>query len=77
MKNNEVLDKDKKNSSSALKYTGLAFQMLAIIALGVFAGVNLDQYFKTPDIFTVVLSLLSVTAGIYIVIRDFIKLKKK
>lgn len=77
MKTNDPADKDQKSNNTALKYTGLAFQMLAIIAIGVFAGIKLDQYFKTPDIFTVVLSLLAVITGIYLAIKDFIKPKKK
>jgi ATP synthase protein I len=68
---------EKKPTNTALKYTGIGFQMLAIIAIGVFAGIKADQYFKTPDIFTVVLSLISVVAAIYIAIKDFIKPKKK
>jgi F0F1-type ATP synthase assembly protein I len=66
-----------KNTNAALKYTGLAFQMLAVIGLGVFAGIQLDRYFRTPDIFTVILSLLGVVTGIYLAIRDFIRPKKK
>lgn len=67
----------KKSGNDALKYTGIAFQMLAIIGLGVFAGIKLDAWLKTDGIFTVVLSLLSVIAGIYLAIKDFIKPKKK
>lgn len=67
----------KKPTNDALKYTGLGFQMLAIIGIGVFAGIKLDQWLHTPDIFTIILSLLSVVLGIYVVIKDFIKPKEK
>jgi hypothetical protein len=54
----------------------MATQMLAIIGLGVWGGVKLDAYLglKVP-VFTLVLSLLSVAAAIYLSIKDFIKKK--
>lgn len=62
-----------KPVKSWAKYTGLVFQGMAIIGLGVFGGIKLDQYLHTDPIFTVTLSLLSVIAGIYVMIKDFIK----
>ena len=64
-------------SNQYLKKLFLSIAGAAVIAIGVFAGIKLDQYFQTPDIFTVVLSLLGVIAGIYLAIKDFIKPKKK
>jgi hypothetical protein len=51
-------------------------QMLAIIGLGVFGGYKLDNMMgnKIP-IFTLILSLLSVAAAIYLSIKDFLKKK--
>ena len=77
MKNNSASDPEKKQPNTALKYTGIGFQMLAIIGLGVFGGIKLDQWLHTGNVFTIILSLLSITAAIYIVIKDFIKPKKK
>ncbi len=76
MKNNSPEDPDKKNPNAALKYTGIAFQMLAVIGIGVFGGIKLDAYLHTRPVFTIVLSLISIGAGIYIAIKDFIKPKK-
>jgi ATP synthase protein I len=77
MKNNPGnQDPEKKQPNAALKYTGIGFQMLAIIAIGVFGGIKLDQWLHTPKIFTIVLSLLSIFAAIYVAIKDFIKPKK-
>ena len=61
-------------SNSYLKYSGMAFQMGAIITIGVFGGVKLDEWLelKTP-VFTLVLSLASVAAAIYVSIKDFLK----
>jgi len=53
----------------------MAFQMGITIALGVWGGMKLDEHYpitKFP-LFTVVLSLLSVFAAIYFVIKDLIK----
>jgi F0F1-type ATP synthase assembly protein I len=56
------------------KYSGIAFQMIGIILLTTFGGIKLDKItgWKTP-VFTIVLSLLGVFAGIYIAIKDFLK----
>jgi len=56
------------------KYSGLAFQMLVIIAVMTWLGVKLDKVLglSTP-VFTIILSLLGVFAGIYTAIKDFIK----
>jgi F0F1-type ATP synthase assembly protein I len=56
------------------KYSGLAFQMIAIILITTLGGVKLDKLtgWKTP-VFTIILSLLGVFAAIYFSVRDFIK----
>jgi F0F1-type ATP synthase assembly protein I len=52
--------------------------MIVVILLGVLGGIKLDKWLhmKFP-IFTVVLSLIGVTLGIYIGLKDFIRTKKK
>jgi len=56
------------------RYSGIAFQMIAIILLTTWGGVELDKItnFKTP-VFTIILSLLGVFAAIYTAVKDFIK----
>ncbi|MBP7102268.1 MAG: AtpZ/AtpI family protein [Bacteroidales bacterium] len=74
---------DKKNklhesSSDYLKYTGLAFQMLAVILLFVIGGIKLDEYLHMSfPVFTVVLSLTGVILGTYVGVKDFLKKKTK
>jgi F0F1-type ATP synthase assembly protein I len=65
------------NSNSALKYSGMAFQILACILLGFWGGMKIDELlgFKKVPIFTLVLGLLGVVVGIYISIKDFLKKK--
>lgn len=68
----------KKSSDKGIRdfarYSGIAFQMIAIILVTTWGGVRLDKVvsWKTP-VFTIVLSLLGVFAAIYFMVRDFIK----
>jgi len=71
----------KKNKSpnnnaykSYAKYSSIAVQMLAIILIGVFGGIKLDEWISWEfPIFTTVFSIVSVILAIYYVIRDLIK----
>jgi F0F1-type ATP synthase assembly protein I len=56
------------------RYSGMAFQMIAIILITTWGGVQLDKLakFHTP-VFTIILSLLGVFAAIYTAVKDFIK----
>jgi F0F1-type ATP synthase assembly protein I len=54
----------------------MAFQMIAIILLGVFGGMKLDKLFPAKfPVFTVVLTILGVILSIYYVIKDLLKHK--
>lgn len=63
-----------KGLNEYAKYSGMAFQMVAIIAVATWAGVKLDNLagFSKP-IFTIILSLLGVFGAIYTAVKDFIK----
>jgi ATP synthase protein I len=65
---------ESKDINDFAKYSGMAFQMVAIIAVTTWGGIKLDKLagFETP-VFTIVLSLLGVFAAIYTAIKDFIK----
>jgi ATP synthase protein I len=56
------------------RYSGMAFQMVAIILITTWGGIELDKLtgLKTP-VFTIILSLLGVVAAIYTAVKDFIK----
>jgi F0F1-type ATP synthase assembly protein I len=56
------------------KYSGMAFQMIAIILVTTWGGIQLDKIakFHTP-VFTIILSILGVFAAIYTAVKDFIK----
>ncbi|MBI9066679.1 MAG: AtpZ/AtpI family protein [Salinivirgaceae bacterium] len=56
------------------RYSGMAFEMLGIIILGVFAGQKLDE--KRPSEFplwTLILSLLAIFISLYLVIKGLMK----
>ena len=70
------MDTDKKPEyNSMAKYSGMVFQMGAIIGLGVWGGIELDKHFPVAKfpLFTMSLSLLSVFAAMYLVIKDLLK----
>jgi len=70
-------DPEKDQPNYAVKYAGIGFQMLAIILIGVFGGIYLDKWLHTKNIFTLILSLISVVAAIFVAIKDFIIPPKK
>ena len=68
--------KNKERLSSYVKYSGIAFQMIAIILIGVFGGMKIDKWLKTDKpVFTALLSVLAVILAIYYSIKDLIRTK--
>ena len=63
-----------KGLNDFARYSGMAFQMIAVILIATWGGTELDKLLKlhTP-IFTIILSLIGVFAAIYLAVRDFIK----
>lgn len=70
---------DRDNPSKAYaQYSGIALQMLVIIGVGTFVGVQLDKYLETENNgFTAGLSLLSVLIAVFYVVRQIIQISKK
>ena len=63
--------KDKLNSYT--RFSGIAIQMFAIIAIGTFVGVKLDEKYPNKyNLYTLILSLASVIMSIVYVIRRII-----
>ncbi|MCB0466336.1 MAG: AtpZ/AtpI family protein [Aequorivita sp.] len=57
--------------SGYARYSGIAFQMIAIIGLGSYGGMKLDE--KWPNkysLYTIICSLLSVAIATYFVIKQ-------
>jgi ATP synthase protein I len=54
------------------RYSGLAFEMLGIIALGTWGGYKLDLWLNTKPVFVATCSLLSVFISLFVVLKDII-----
>lgn len=67
-------EQQNKGLHSFARYSGMAFQMFAVILVCTWGGVKLDKLtgWDTP-VFTIILSLLGVFAGIYLAVKDFLK----
>ena len=67
----EIRPEDKQGQTKQyLKYSGLAFQMIAVLLLALWAGQALDEKMEMKNpIFTVVLLLLGLFGSLYLVIR--------
>lgn len=60
-----------------IKYSQLAFQMLAVILAGAFGGLKLDEKFNNGEqLYVVILLPISVFIAVFLVIKDFINLRK-
>jgi len=72
-KKTEKQNDNDNDLKSYAKYSGIAVQMIVIIAITTYAGVWLDKRreAETP-VFTLILSLLGVFAALYTVLKDFI-----
>jgi F0F1-type ATP synthase assembly protein I len=57
-------------------YTNLAFEMGAVIALGVFGGIKLDKLLNTSHLFTIICSLAGIALSLYLIIRSSLKEQK-
>lgn len=73
----ENQNQKKKLLENYAKYSTIAFQMIVIILLGVFGGIELDKVVNWEfPVFTVLFSILSVILSIYYVTKDLMKRKK-
>jgi hypothetical protein len=76
--NNKPHNDQKNRLNTYAHFSGIAIQMFAIIGIGSYIGVKLDEnYPNSHNIFTIVLSLGSVILSIVFVIRRIIAASKK
>ncbi len=67
-KHNE--ENDERSINKFIRFSSIAFEMGLIIAAGAIGGHRLDQYFEfEKPILTIVLSLFSIFAALYLVIK--------
>ncbi|SHF57207.1 Putative F0F1-ATPase subunit Ca2+/Mg2+ transporter [Mariniphaga anaerophila] len=68
------LKKNKNKFDSFIRYSSLAFEMMAIIALGTFLGFKIDQWMNNEfKGFTLGLMILSVIGSVAYAIRNLLK----
>ncbi|PKQ63500.1 hypothetical protein BZG02_09000 [Labilibaculum filiforme] len=73
---NNSIEKRKKQVSSLAKYSGLAFQMIAIILIVLFGGIKFDEYLKNEfPLFTIIGAFGGVVLSLYFALKDFFKSK--
>ncbi len=71
-----TLENRKKQTSSIAKYSGLAFQMIAIILLILFGGIKLDEFLERDfPLFTFLGAIMGVVLALYFVLKDLLKKK--
>jgi F0F1-type ATP synthase assembly protein I len=72
-KNQKKENPDTSGMKTFARYSGMGFQMIAIILLFYWAGSKLDQRAATEKpVYTAILTVLGVFAGLYIVLKDFL-----
>jgi F0F1-type ATP synthase assembly protein I len=70
--------KDNPLNSTYARYSGMAIQMIAVIGVGTFIGVKLDEKFPNEhNLYTIGLSLASVIGSMILVISQIISNSKK
>ncbi len=68
---NEKNNSNNKPNNSYLKFTGLGFQMIAIIGVFTFVGYKIDESFNhSMKWVTAILSLFGVFVSLYIVFKS-------
>ena len=72
----------KQNKASRInsyaRFSGIAFQMFAIIGLGSYGGVKLDENYPNKySVFTIICSLASVGIAMYYVIKQVTNFSNK
>jgi apolipoprotein N-acyltransferase len=71
--NQKGRSRDTSGLKSFARYSGMGFQMIVIILLFYWAGSRLDERASTEKpVYTAILTVLGVFAGLYIVLKDFI-----
>jgi hypothetical protein len=71
---NQQPSKGKQSAlNSFVRYSGMGFQMLAVILIFYWAGSKLDERSASEKpLYTTLMTLLGVIAGLYLVLKEFI-----
>ena len=75
---NKKTKKQKEQLNAYARFSGIAIQMIAIIAIGTYVGVKLDEkYPNTHNLYTLGFTLGSVIVSLVYVIRRIIATSKE
>lgn len=67
-------DKSKKYLRDYARYSNLAFRLIAVVLVGFFGGMKLDQWLKLEfPVFTLVLAFGALILSLYLLIKDLLK----
>ncbi len=76
MSKNKLQNKKQKETRAFVKYSSMGFQMLAIMLLGVWGGIQLDKLVHTSKpYFTIGLTIIGVILAVYTSIKDLLRMK--
>ncbi|HZL12185.1 MAG TPA: AtpZ/AtpI family protein [Prolixibacteraceae bacterium] len=71
--NQNKYQKPKKKLADFIQYSSLAFEMIAIMGVGTWLGMNIDKWLDLSfPAFTLGLMILSVVGAIYYAVRKFL-----
>jgi F0F1-type ATP synthase assembly protein I len=69
--NKDGQQQKRQQARAYMKYTGMAFQMGAIILVGTLIGQKLDSHYQMERPYlTVLFALLSIFAALYVTLKD-------
>ncbi|MCK5400600.1 MAG: AtpZ/AtpI family protein [Flavobacteriaceae bacterium] len=70
--------KPKERLNTYARFSGIGFQMIAIIGLGVFLGIKLDEKYPNKySLFAIICSLTSIGIALYFVIKQVTRFSNK
>ena len=65
---------NRKSANVFMRYSGMAFQMIAVLLVAAYSGQWLDDHYQNEQPwFTLVLLLIGVTASMYLIIKTVTK----
>lgn len=74
----DLEQKPKEQLNTYARFSGIGFQMIAIIGLGVYVGIKLDENYPNKyNLFTLICSLVAIGMALYFVINKVSNISKK
>ena len=68
--NENQKETNRKSANVFMRYSGMAFQMIAVLLVAAYSGQWLDNHYQNEQPwFTLVLLLIGVTASMYLIIK--------